>query len=156
MKKYRTPFTHHALDRLAERYCIHLTKRQQLAFARTLLNPKFAISLSDNRKACYFERQWYLVVCRQSSCPQSTVIVIQTFLPLDNANDDDKKLLCHNDQYIKVNDDVFGVLSIPQPKPIELPHKKLVELSSLTDDEVPHDQIHSADLMLRRYCDKDR
>jgi hypothetical protein len=82
--------------------------------------------------------------------------VVQTFLRLEDATEDDRLILHHNERYIKINDDAFNVLATPQPKPIDLPHTKLVELPSLTEDEVPIDQFQSADHMLKRYCDDKR
>ena len=150
--KFKSPFTHHAIERILERYGTRFTKQRQLAFVRTLHNPKFTIPLTNNRLACYFEGKWYLLVCSQSPRPQSSIIAIQTFLRLEDANEDDKLILRHNDQYIKINDDTFGVLAMSQPKPIDLPYKKLVELPGLSDDEIPIDQIQSADRMLKTIC----
>ena len=92
--KFKSPFTHHALERILERYDARFTKQRQLAFVRTLQNPKFTIPLTDNRKACYFEGKWYLLVCSQSPRPQSSIIAIQTFLRLEDANEDDKLVPC--------------------------------------------------------------
>ena len=150
--KFKSPFTHHALERILERYGIRFTKQRQLAFVRTLHNPKFTIPLTDNRKACYFEGRWYLLVCSQSLRPQSSIIAIQTFLRLEDANEDDKLVLRHSDRYIKINDDAFSVLSMSERKSIDRPCKKLVELPELTDSELPHDQIKSADRILKSIC----
>ena len=150
--KQRTPFTNHALERIAERYDVRLTKKQQLAFGKILSNPRFTVRLTNNRLACYFERKWYLLVCSQSPHPQSSIIAIQTFLRLEDANEDDKLVLRHSDRYIKINDDAFGVLSMSERKSIDRPCKKLIELSELTDSELPHDQIKSADRILKSIC----
>ena len=45
-KKAISPFAHHALERACERYGIRLTKKQQLAFGRTLSNPKYTMQCS--------------------------------------------------------------------------------------------------------------
>jgi len=150
--KFKSPFTHHALERILERYGTRFTKQRQLAFVRTLQNPKFTIPLTDNRRACYFEGKWYLLVCSQSPRPLSSIIAIQTFLRLEDANEDDKLVLRHSDRYIKINDDAFGVLSMSERKSIDRPCKKLVELSELSDSELPHDQIKSADRILKSIC----
>ena len=156
--KQRAPFTNHALERIAERYDVRLTKKQQLAFGKILSNPRFTIKLINNRLACYFERKWYLLAVSTYKMPTNmeTSYVVQTFLRLEDATEDDRLILHHNERYIKINDDAFNVLAISQPKLTDLPYKKLVELPSLTEDEVPIDQFQSADHMLKRYCDDKR
>ena len=158
-KKIVTPFAHHALERIFERYGVRLTGKQQQAFGRTLANPKHTIPLTRNRLACYFQGRWYLLACTGSTSsepsypmPSSTV---QTFLRLEDANDDDKQILRHDERYLKTNNDAFHVLSAhlkstdPPPRT-----KSMVELPDLTENELPEDDIQSAENMLNTFCDK--
>ena len=157
--KRRTPFARHALERVCERYGIRLTKKQQLAFGRTLANPKYTIPLTRNRVACYFGGRWYLLACNVPvrAMPSYTV---QTFLRLEDANDDDKLILRNDERYLKTNNDAFHALSAPHLKSTEPlpPRSKItVELpDDLADDELPRDEIQSAEKMLNTYCDENR
>lgn len=159
--KRKTPFAHHALERVCERYGVRLTRKQQLAFGRMLSNPKYTISLTNNRLACYFEGNWYLLAYTASlhKTPTSTgnnPMTVLTFLRLEDASEDDKWILCHDKRYLKINNDAFHVLSVSSQKPIELPpqSQKSVELPDLTDEEMPHDEIRSAENILKAYCDR--
>ena len=156
-KKAVTPFAHHALERVCERYGVRLTGKQQQAFGRTLANPKHTIPLTRNRLACYFQGRWYLLVCigpisaePSRSKPSCTV---QTFLRLEDANDDDKQILRHDERYLKINNDAFHVLPV-RLKSTEPPPqtKRTVELPDLTDDELPRAEIQSAERMLNTFC----
>ena len=151
--KFKSPFTHHAIERILERYGTRFTKQRQLAFVRTLHNPKFTIPLTNNRLACYFEGKWYLLVCSQSPRPQSSIIAIQTFLRLEDANENDKLVLRHSEQYRQINNDSFHVMSI-QPKFVEPPHRKkiVVEFPKPDEEDLAHDVIQSADRILKSIC----
>ena len=159
-KKARSPFAHHALERIFERYGVRLTGKQQQAFGRTLANPKHTIPLTRNRLACYFQGRWYLLACTGPtsaeplrSMPSYTV---QTFLRLEDANDDDKQILRHDERYLKINNDAFHVLSASHLKLTDPPPrtKKTVELPDLTENELPRDEIQSAESMLNTFCDE--
>jgi len=158
----RTPFAHHALERVCERYGIRLTKRQQQAFGRTLSNPKFTIPLTRNRVACYFGGRWYLLACNAPirALPPHimTSYTVQTFLRLEDASDDDKRILRNDERYLKTNNDAFHVLSashLKSTEPLPPRNKITVELpDDLTDDELPRDEIQSAESMLNTYCDE--
>jgi len=160
-KKTTSPFAHHALERICERYGIRLTRKQQLAFGQALCNPKYTIPLTRNRLACYFQGKWYLLACTKpphtmSSRTMPYMVTVQTFLRLEDANDDDKQILRHDKWYLKINNDAFHVLSALCPKTTApLPQaSKTVELPDLTDDELPSDMIQSAKDMLNAYCDE--
>ena len=163
--KRKTPFAHHALERVCERYGVRLTGKQQQAFGRTLSNPKHTIPLTRNRLACYFEGRWYLLVCTSpiNAVPLRTMpsCTVQTFLRLEDASDDDKRILRHDERYRRINNDAFHVLSVSPSKTTgrlflmkKLQVKKTVELPGLTEDELPHDEIRSAESMLNTYCDE--
>ena len=158
--KRKTPFARHALERVCERYGIRLTKKRQLAFERMLANAKHTIPLTRNRLACYFEGKWFLVAC---TAPTTTVAsptmpsyTVQTFLRLEDANEDDKRILRHDQRYLNINKDEFHVLSASRSKTtgLPLPAKKTVELPDLTEDELPYNEIQSAESMLNTYCDE--
>ena len=157
--KRKTPFARHALERACERYGIRLTTKRQQAFERMLANPKHTIPLTRNRLACYFEGKWYLVACTApiNAVPSLTIppFTVQTFLRLEDANEDDKRILRHDKRYLKINNDAFHVLSAPLSKTagLPLPTKRTVELPDLTEDELPHNEIQSAENMLNTYCD---
>ena len=168
-KKAKTPFAHHALQRVCERYGVRLTKKQQLAFGRILSSPKHTIPLTRNRVACYFEGKWYLLACNvpirmmptrtERPCTMLPCkVTVQTFLRLEDATDDDKQILRHDKRYLKINNDAFHVLSVPLKSIEPLPprNKKTVELPDLTDDELPNDEIQSADDELNTLCDEKR
>jgi len=159
-KKARTPFAHHALERVCERYGIRLSGKQQQAFGRTLANPKHTIPLTRNRLACYFQGKWYLLACTgptsvEPSRPTPTYTV-QTFLRLEDASDDDKQILRHDARYLKINNDAFHVLSASHLKSTELPPrtKMTVELPDLTENELPQEEIQSAENMLNIFCNE--
>ena len=160
--KRKTPFAHHALERVCERYGIRLTKKRQQAFGRMLSHPMHTIPLTRNRLACYFEGKWYLVACTAptNAVPSRTMpsYTVQTFLRLEDANDDDKRILRHDKRYLKINNDAFHVLSASQSKTTELllQVKRTIELPDLTEDELPHNEIQSAVNMLNTYCDEKR
>ena len=160
-KKAKTPFAHHALERACERYGICLTKKQQLAFGRMLSNPKYTIRLTRNRLACYFEGKWYLLACAVPtySEPSSTMplYTVQTFLRPEDATEEDKQILRHNERYLKINNDAFHVLPVSHKMTESSPQvKRMVELPAdvLTGDELPHDEIQSAESILKTLCDK--
>ena len=158
LKKARTPFAHHALERVYERYGVRLTGKQQQAFGRTLSNPKHTIPLTRNRLACYFQGRWYLLACTgpTSDKPSQTMpsYTVQTFLRLEDANEDDKQILRLDARYLKINNDAFHVLSALH-KPAEPPRtKRTVELPDLSENELPQDEIRSAESMLNTFCDE--
>lgn len=165
MKRRNSPFAHHALERICERYDICLTKRQQQAFAQRLRNPKFTIRLTKNRLACYFENQWYLLAVSTYKMPSNTKssyaepsFTVQTFLRLEDANDDDKLILRHNERYIKINNDAFRVLPGSQRNFFELPNQDRVQvgLPDLTDeDDLPQEEFQAANRILKSICDED-
>jgi len=148
--KRTTPFAHHALERVCERYGVRFSQKQKQAFGRMLSHPKYAIPLTRNRLACYFEGKWYLLVCTTSR------YTVQTFLRPEDANENDKHILRHDERYLKINNDAFHVLSAPPLKTTELPfqRKKKVNLPGLTESELPHDEIQSAESMLNNFCDE--
>ena len=183
--KRKTPFARHALERVCERYGIRLTRKQQLAFGRMLSNPKHAIPLTRNRLACYFQGKWYLLACSgplrttstrlmrtrtepahatSSRTMPSTMppcpVTVQTFLRLEDATDDDKLILMHDERYLKTNNDAFHVLSASHNKftePLPPRGKITIELpDDLTDDELPGDEIQTAESMLNTCCDEKR
>ena len=148
--KRKTPFAHHALERVCERYGVRFSKKQKQAFGRMLTHPKYAIPLTRNRLACYFEGKWYLLVCTASR------YTVQTFLRPEDANEDDKLILRHDERYLKINNDAFHVLSAPPLKTTGLPTqvKRTVQLPGLTENELPLDEIQSAESMLNNFCDE--
>ena len=148
--KRKTPFAHHALERVCERYGVRFSKKQKQAFGRMLTHPKYAIPLTRNRLACYFEGKWYLLVCTASR------YTVQTFLRPEDANEDDKLILRHDERYRKINNDAFHVLSASPLKTTALPpqRKRKVKLPGLTSDELPYDEIQSAESMLNTFCDE--
>ncbi|MCL2622971.1 MAG: hypothetical protein FWD31_04815 [Planctomycetaceae bacterium] len=159
--KRKTPFAHHALERVCERYGVRFTKKQKQAFGRMLTHPKYAIPLTRNRLACYFEGKWYLLVCTASR------YTVQTFLRPEDANEDDKLILRHDERYLKINNDAFHVLSASPLKTTGLPPQRKgsgfaatrnqarkLQLPGLTEDELPHDEIQSAESMLNTFCDE--
>ena len=157
-KKARTPFAHHALERVCERYGVRLTGKQQQAFGRTLTNPKHTIPLTRNRLACYFQGRWYLLACTGPTSAEpsrpSPSYTVQTFLRLEDAGDDDKQILRHDARYLKIDNDAFHVLSAhlksTEPPPRT---KRTVELPVSTGDELSQDEIQSAESMLNTFCD---
>ena len=164
-KKTVTPFARHALERVFERYGVRLTKKRQQAFGRTLVNPKHTIPLTRNRLACHFQGRWYLLACTEplSAAPPSHTMpscTVQTFLRLEDASEDDKRILRHDNRYLKINNDAFQVLSAFHVQPAGLPPlvkktmKRTVELPDLTENELPHDEILSAENMLNTFCDE--
>lgn len=162
--KRKSPFAYHALERVCERYGIRLTKRQQQAFAQRLRNPKFTIRLTKNRLACYFEGRWYLLAVSVYRMPTSTKFsdtepsyTVQTFLRLEDANDDDKLILRHNERYIKINNDAFRVLPGSRSNPVEPPNQDRihVELPDLTEDDLPQEEIQAVDSVLKSICGGD-
>ena len=167
--KRKTPFANHALDRVCERCGIRLTKKQQQAFGRMLSNPKHTIPLTRNRLACYFEGKWYLLACNapirtMPTCTELPNVIqsrtmprytVQTFLRLEDASDDDKQILRHDKRYLKINNDAFHVLSASHGKltePLPPRNKRTVELPDVADDELPSDEIQSAEGMLNALC----
>ena len=148
--KRKTPFAHHALERVCERYGVRFSKKQKQAFGRMLSHPKYAIPLTRNRLACYFEGKWYLLVCTASR------YTVQTFLRPEDANEDDKLILRHDERYLKINNDAFHVLSTSPLKTTALPpqRKRKVKLPGLTENELPHDEIQSAESMLNTFCNE--
>ena len=149
--KRKTLFTHHALERVCERYGARFSKKQQLAFERILSNPKFTIPLTGNRLACYFEGKWYLLAC---NTPTGT---LRTFLRPEDASEEEKYILSHDARYLKINNDAFRVLPMPQRKSTELPPqvKRMIPLptDSLTEDELQHDEIQWTESILKKICD---
>jgi len=158
--KRKTPFAHHAIERVCERYGVLFSKKQQLAFGRTLSNPKYTIRLTRNRMACYFEGKWYLLACTALPTHTMPSYTVQTFLRLEDATEDDKQILQYNERYLKINNDAFHVLPVSQSRTTEPPPqvKRTVELPAtvLTGDELPHDEIQSAERILKSLCDGKR
>ena len=157
--KQRTPFTNHALERIAERYDVRLTKKQQLAFGKIFSNPRFTIKLTNNRLACYFERKWYLLAVSTYKMPTNmestrteSLFIVQTSLRLEDANEDDKLVLRHSEQYRQINNDSFRVMS--QSKILEPPHREkiVVEFPKPDEEDLAHDVIQSADRILKSIC----
>ena len=85
-------------------------------------------------------------------------VTVQTFLRPEDAIDDDKWILQHDDRYLRMNNDAFRVFSSSQYKSAEPPSqvKLMVELPDLTEDELPHNEIRSAERVLNSYCDEKR
>ena len=91
---------------------------------------------------------------RQQPMPRYTV---QTFLRLEDASDDDKQILRHDKRYLKINNDAFHVLSAFPKTTAPPPRVKMtVELPDVADDELPCDEIQSAERVLDTYCDEKR
>ncbi|MGL4941831.1 MAG: hypothetical protein ACRC46_01410 [Thermoguttaceae bacterium] len=96
------PVSQHAKERACQRYGVVFSQRQWLAFTKALRNSRLTVRLRDNRWACYFERCWYLVVRTDDG-------VLLTFLPREDATDDDKAILQHAENYCRINVDAFKV-----------------------------------------------
>lgn len=135
-------FTIHAKERAFERYGIMLTPPKWEAFARTIRNAKYSIQLDNERVACFFEGNWYLLACKNGA--------VLTFLSPKDATDDDKHRLRHDKRYPQTGSDIFRVNSITQGSPVpplELP-------TSIPDVELPQDVLDAADKLMSRLCDR--
>ena len=141
----------HAKERAFERYEVQFSKKKWKSFEQTTRSQKFAIRLHGERLACYFEKQWYLVICKKDG-------TVLTFLALENISDTDKCVLRNDEQYQRINDDTFRVLgrnsslnelprTLPLPeRPVELPAK-------LTETELPREILEPAVRIMKKLCE---
>jgi hypothetical protein len=107
IKRYSSPFTHHAKERAYERYGVQFSFKQWVRFGQVLQNPAYTIPLTHCRKACYFEGCWYLLGCAENG-------VVRTTLPRGAITMTEKQILRHNTQYRQINDDAFSIWASPQ------------------------------------------
>jgi len=135
----------HAKERAFERYGTRFSKKRWESFRRTVKNPKYTIRLQGDRLACYFEKQWYLLICISGT--------ILTFLSPEDANDDDRQLLRHDKRYQRINDDAFRALEQNSISNIKMPTERLVALpSALGEDTLPSDILESAETLMKELC----
>ena len=141
----------HAKERAFERYEIQFSKRKWKLFEQTTRNPKFAIRLHGERLACYFEKQWFLVICKRDG-------TVLTFLALENISDIDKHVLKSNEQYQRINDDTFRVLgrnhdSSEFPRALPLPERSVELPAILTENELPQELLEPATKIMKKLCE---
>ena len=140
----------HAKERAFERYGIRFSKKRRESFMRTLRNPQCAIRLHGGRLACYFEKQWFLLICKNNE-------VVLTFLSLEDADDEDRQLLKHDERYHRINDDAFHVLephsiSIAIMPDVCLPERSVGLPPMPTEEELPNDVLESAVKLMNKLC----
>ena len=142
---YESPFTIHAKERAYERYGVVFSKRQWREFGRTLNHPKYAIRLPGERLACYFLKNWYLLVCEKNG-------TVMTFLAREDITEEDKLILGNDERYRQINDDAFHVWS--SQSTVAMPSREnAVELPD--EEELPLAVSQSAENLLNRFCDKE-
>ena len=144
--KHESPFTIHAKERACERYCVVFSKKQWSEFGRTLDNPKYAVRLPGERLACYFLKNWYLLIREENG-------TVMTFLVRENITEEDKLVLENDERYRQINDDAFHVWS-SQSNTTMPSRKNAVELPD--DEELPSDVLQSAENLLNKFCDKEK
>ena len=140
----------HAKERAFERYGVRFSKKKWKLFERTIRNEKQAIQLPGDRLACYFEKQWFLVIYKGNG-------TVLTFLSLEDASDEDKQVLRHDEQYRRINIDAFRVLERNSTTSEDLrdvgPVERSVDLPTmLTEDELPKEVLESAKKLMERLC----
>ena len=140
-----SPFTIHAKERACERYGIVFTKKQWSEFGRTLDNPKYAVRLSAERLACYFLKNWYLLIREENG-------TVMTFLARENITEEDKLVLSNDERYRQINDDAFHVWSNMQSMVAMPSRKKSVELPD--KEKLSSDASQSAECLLNKICNK--
>lgn len=136
-------FTIHAKERAFERYGIMLTPPKWEAFARTIRNVKYSIPLNNERVACFFDGNWYLLACKNDT--------VLTFLSPEDATDDDKHRLNHDKRYPQTGVDVFRVNESSTNRMAILP---LEPPASIPDVELPQDVLDAAAKLMSRLCDR--
>ena len=140
----------HAKERALERYGIRFSKKRCKSFGRTLRNPKWTIRLRGDRLACYFENRWLLLICKENS-------VVLTFLSPEDATDEDRQLLIRDEQYHRINDDVFRVLKRHSISNVTIPDIAQPEYTidvppMLPEEELPSDVLESAVKLMKDLC----
>jgi hypothetical protein len=145
--RQKSPFTSHAKDRANERYGIVFSRKQWQEFARILENPKFTVRLPGDRLACYFLKNWYLLVRAKDG-------TVTTFLAREAATDEDKLILGNDDCYRRINDDAFHVLLNPHLTTLEtIPPLKENAVALPGDVALSSDVSQSVEMFLNRFCD---
>ncbi|MGL6194147.1 MAG: hypothetical protein ACRC2T_04925 [Thermoguttaceae bacterium] len=142
----------HAKIRAFERYGISFSKKRWEAFELAISNPKYSIRLQDERLACYFERQWFLLICNGNG-------VVLTFLSPEDITDVDKQTLRNDERYRRINNDTFRVLErtcVINTETQEIrPKKRSTHLPrTLPEDELPRSVLESAEIIMRKLCEK--
>ena len=136
----------HARERVFERYGTRFSKKRWESFRRTVRNPKYTIRLQSDRLACYFEKQWYLLICINDT--------ILTFLLPEDANDEDRQLLRLDERYRRINDDVFRALERNSISSVKIPTERLLALPPVQgEDTLPSDILESAETLLKKLCE---
>ena len=134
----------HAKERAFERYGVRFSKKRWELFGRTLQNPKYAVRLPGDRLACYFEKRWFLLICQNDT--------VLTFLSLEDATDEDRQLLQHDERYCRINDDTFRVLGRNSiPNAIIYPVERSVDLPPV--QKLPSDVLESAVKLMNELCE---
>ncbi len=140
----------HAKERAFERYGVRFSSRRWESFERTIDNPKFAIRLQGERLACYFEKQWFLVIRKENGA-------VLTFLAPEDLSDEERRLLRHDERYLRANRDTFRALernstSGPEPRTV-CPAKRPIGLpTTLTEKELPPEMLDSAENLMNKLC----
>jgi len=143
--KHESPFTIHAKERACKHYGVVFSKKQWSEFGRTLNNPKYAIRLPGERLACYFLKNWYLLIREENG-------TVMTFLARESITEEDKLVLENNECYRQINDDAFHVWS-NVPSMVAMPsRKKSVELPD--KEKLSSDASQSAECLLNKICNK--
>ncbi len=141
----------HAKERAFERYGVRFSKKRWESFERTIRNKKYAIRLHGERLACYFEKRWFLIICRENGA-------VLTFLSLKDANDEDRQLLKGDERYIQINDDTFSVLERNSTLSVKTQDIRLVDRSvdlpstMLPGDELPQGVLETAENLMKKLC----
>ncbi len=147
----------HAKERAFERYGVRFSKKRWESFERTVRNPKFAIRLQGERLACYFEKQWFLVICKENGA-------VLTFLNPEDASEEERQFLRNDERYLRSNNDTFRVLErnsassmgIGDIRPTERSKERPVGLpSTLAENELPPEVLESAEKLMKKLCKDD-
>lgn len=136
-----------AKQRAFERYSVRFSKKRWKSFERTLRNPKFAIRLTGERLVCYFEKQWFFMVCMANG-------VVLTFLSPEDASDKDKQILRQDERYRRINVDTFRVLLRVSLSILDISSvESSVDLpTTLTEEELPPEVLKTAEKWMKKEC----